>query len=133
MVTPFRIIPFLFLLIFFYSCDTSNYVDYTIINATSAPVKIIYNKWVTTDSVTNDTTIILLQNQQQTIATRVLFSSEAFNPDGPDTVWIFPKLLIYQNDTIPSISNLKKLTYWNYNSLSKHHGESILNLSDSLF
>jgi hypothetical protein len=139
MNNPYSVITFLrniflcLLLVSFYSCDTSNYVDYNIINSTSGSIKVTYNKWTSNNSITNDTTIFLLPNQKQTVITRDLFASGAFNPEGGDTIWMFPKLLLYKNDTIPSAVNLKTTKYWNYNGISKHHGELILNVYDSYF
>jgi hypothetical protein len=117
----------------FYSCDSTNFVDYNIINSTSGTVKVSYNKLLSSNSSTNDTTIFLLPNKQQTIITRSLLASGAYNPEGADTITMLPIFIVHLNDTVLSIFNLKKTTYWNYHTISKHHGALILNLYDSLF
>jgi hypothetical protein len=129
----FSIIIFLILSVFFYSCDTNNFIDYNVINSTSGTVKVSYNKLLPSNSSTNDTTIFLSPNEQQTIITMSVFASGAYNPEGADTIMMLPTFVVYLNDTIPSTFNLKKTKYWNYHSISKHHGELVLNLYDSLF
>jgi hypothetical protein len=134
MIAHFKNIFFCFLLVLFYSCDTSNYVDYNIINSTSLPIKVVYSTKIYQDSITKDTIVFVQPNQKETIATRGLLASGVFNPEaGLDTISEFAKLLLYQNDTIPTTVDLKKSGYWNYNKISEHHGELILNVYDSYF
>jgi uncharacterized membrane protein len=127
------VILFLLLSIFLSSCDTGNFVDYTVINSTSGTVKITYNKIITTDSSGKDTTIYLRPNQKQIIDTAVLFASSVFNPESRDTIMELPVFIASLNDTLPSTVNVKKMTYWNYHYISRHHAELVINLYDSLF
>lgn len=126
---------FFFLLAGFYACDSYNYIDYNLVNSASSPVEVTFNQWGFLDAmyVGSDSTFILAPGEVQTLTVRSIIGSAVWDAEaGNDSVWMFPKFIVLKG-AVPPNDNLKKIKYWSYDYLSRHHAKFTLTLFDKYF
>lgn len=124
----------IFVALRFTACDYENPVDYNLINQSDKKLKVVFNQWGFNNgmSIRNDSTIFIAPKEKTTLAIRPIIGSAVWNPEyGNDTIWMFPKLLLYKNDTIPLNKNFRQASRWSFNKISRHHAELNLTITDN--
>ena len=111
------------------SCDPVAFWEFNVANNSTQPVRINFQADL---SHLPDSTFLLQPGEERLIIEFEEIGGEAFDMY-TDSIYAFEYIEAFQNDSVPTISNLKSRQVWDFNELEKRRSEYRLNLVDDSF